>query len=113
MLCASSGEYLGFSGTQASRRRDLTFQLSLLCSRASGTCLSSATVLSFFIVYTTQPNIPNSFVQDGVEELKGQVLHRGLTLVPMINSINEFEKAAIQINDEIEVKFFSQVNEFV
>ncbi|KAG6428640.1 hypothetical protein SASPL_112893 [Salvia splendens] len=35
------------------------------------------------------------------EELKGQVLHKGLTVVPMIKSIDEFKKAAIQINDEI------------
>lgn len=37
------------------------------------------------------------------EELKGQVLHKGLTIDPMIKSINEFKKAAIQINDEIKV----------
>ncbi|XP_057765063.1 LOW QUALITY PROTEIN: probable glutamate carboxypeptidase LAMP1 [Salvia miltiorrhiza] len=40
-------------------------------------------------------------LQKSVKQLEGQVLHRGLTLVPMINSINEFKKAAIHINDEI------------
>ncbi|KAH6817148.1 Peptidase M28 family protein [Perilla frutescens var. frutescens] len=40
-------------------------------------------------------------LQKGVEELKDRVLNRGLTLVPMIKSINEFKKAVIQINDEI------------
>ncbi|KAG6431736.1 hypothetical protein SASPL_109819 [Salvia splendens] len=39
-------------------------------------------------------------LQVSAEELKGQVLHRSLTIVPMIKSINEFKKAAIQINDE-------------
>ncbi|KAL1547696.1 Lysosome-associated membrane glycoprotein 1 [Salvia divinorum] len=40
-------------------------------------------------------------LQKSAEELKGQVLHKSLTLVPMFKSINEFKKAAAHINDEI------------
>lgn len=48
--------------------------------------------------------MPYPFEQKNVEELKGQVLNRGLTLAPLIKSINEFKRAATQINDEIKVK---------
>ncbi|KAL8489706.1 hypothetical protein ACS0TY_025555 [Phlomoides rotata] len=40
-------------------------------------------------------------LQKSAEDLRSQVLNRGITLLPLVNSINELEKAAIKINDEI------------
>ncbi|KAK6136594.1 hypothetical protein DH2020_029664 [Rehmannia glutinosa] len=39
-------------------------------------------------------------LQKSAEDLKGEVLNGGVTLVPLLKSINDLEKAAIKINDE-------------
>ncbi|PIN14330.1 Transferrin receptor and related proteins containing the protease-associated (PA) domain [Handroanthus impetiginosus] len=40
-------------------------------------------------------------LQKSAEDLKSEVSNRGITLVPLLKSINELEKAAIKINAEI------------